>query len=215
MSEGYKPGDLKPGEVNLGTTIMAVAFDGGVVIGADTRTSTGRYIANRASDKLTQITSHIFVCRSGSAADTQSISDVVRVQMAHHELELGRRPQVQTCATLFQNMCYEYKEQISAGIICAGYDDVEGGVVYNIPVGGSMVKLPYTIGGSGSTYIYGYCDANYKPNMTREECLSFVKTCVALAIHRDGSSGGNIRTCVITKDGFEKNFIPGSELPTF
>ena len=34
-----------------GTTIIAVAFDGGVVLGADSRVSTGTYISNRASDK--------------------------------------------------------------------------------------------------------------------------------------------------------------------
>lgn len=43
------------GEVNLGTSIMAAAFDGGVVIGADSRTTTGSYIANRVTDKLTQL----------------------------------------------------------------------------------------------------------------------------------------------------------------
>jgi len=32
------------------------------------------------------------------------------------------------------------------------------------------------IAGSGSTYIFGYCDSNYKPGMTKEECLSFVRT---------------------------------------
>ena len=43
------------GEVSLGTTIMAVSFDGGVVVGADSRTSTGSYVANRVSDKLTPV----------------------------------------------------------------------------------------------------------------------------------------------------------------
>jgi 20S proteasome subunit beta 1 len=100
------------------TTIMAVTFDGGVVMGADSRTSTGlliysllaellgralvcataseadvdtafgrmlrglniagSYVANRVSDKITAIHDRIYVCRSGSAADTQAISDVVR-----------------------------------------------------------------------------------------------------------------------------------------
>ena len=45
----------RAGEVNLGTSIMAAAFDGGVVIGADSRTTTGSYIANRVTDKLTQL----------------------------------------------------------------------------------------------------------------------------------------------------------------
>ncbi|KAJ2343324.1 Proteasome subunit beta type-1, partial [Coemansia sp. RSA 2618] len=63
---------LKPGEVNLGTTIMAVKFDGGVVIAADSRTSTGPYVANRVTDKLTKVNDLIYCCRSGSAADTQA-----------------------------------------------------------------------------------------------------------------------------------------------
>lgn len=45
--------------------------------------------------------------------------------------------------------------------------------VYVVSLGGMMVRQPVTIGGSGSTYIYGYVDAKYKPNMSREECLQF------------------------------------------
>lgn len=45
--------------------------------------------------------------------------------------------------------------------------------VYVVALGGMMVRQPVTIGGSGSTYIYGYVDAKYKPNMSREECLQF------------------------------------------
>ena len=55
------------GEVSLGTTIMACKYAGGVIIGADSRTTTGAYIANRVTDKLTPITSTIYCCRSGSA----------------------------------------------------------------------------------------------------------------------------------------------------
>ena len=38
---------------------------------------------------------------------------------------------------------------------------------------------------------------------------------VALAIHRDGSSGGCIRLAAISKDGVERKVILGNELPTF
>jgi 20S proteasome subunit beta 1 len=37
---------LKSSEVSLGTTIMAVKFDGGVVIGADSRSSVGTYVVS-------------------------------------------------------------------------------------------------------------------------------------------------------------------------
>lgn len=42
-----------------------------------------------------------------------------------------------------------------------------------VSLGGMLISQQVTIGGSGSTYIYGYVDAKYKPNMTKEECLQF------------------------------------------
>lgn len=63
---------------------MAVEYDGGVVLGADSRTSTGSYIANRVSDKITYVSDSIYVCRSGSAADTQAIADILRMYLGMH-----------------------------------------------------------------------------------------------------------------------------------
>ncbi len=52
-----------PEEESTGTTLIAVEYDGGVVLGADTRTSTGTLVVNRSTDKLTPISSHILACR--------------------------------------------------------------------------------------------------------------------------------------------------------
>lgn len=51
----HNPGTSYEGAAppHTGTTIIAVTFDGGVVIGADSRVSTGTYVSNRASDKIT------------------------------------------------------------------------------------------------------------------------------------------------------------------
>ena len=49
--------------VALGTTIMAVASDGGVVLGADSRTSSGAYVANRVQDKITPLADNVYMCR--------------------------------------------------------------------------------------------------------------------------------------------------------
>lgn len=57
--------------ISTGTTLVAAHFRDGVVIAADSRTSTGSYVANRVTDKVTKITDTIYCCRSGSAADTQ------------------------------------------------------------------------------------------------------------------------------------------------
>ena len=45
------------------------------MIGADSRVSTGTYVSNRASDKITPLSDSVYLLRSGSAADTQAVSD--------------------------------------------------------------------------------------------------------------------------------------------
>lgn len=60
---------------STGTTIVACTYKGGVVLGCDGRVSVGNYISNRASNKIAPLAETIFLCRSGSAPDTQIISD--------------------------------------------------------------------------------------------------------------------------------------------
>ncbi|CAO3646270.1 unnamed protein product [Cunninghamella blakesleeana] len=204
---------LKKGEVNLGTSIMAVQFKNGVVVGADSRTTTGAYIANRVTDKLTKVHNCIYCCRSGSAADTQAIADIVHYYLQMYSVQENQAPSVHTASSLFQELCYQNKDNLMAGIIVAGWDEKDGPSVYNVPLGGSLHKQPFAIGGSGSTYIYGYCDSVWKDDMTKEEAVTFVKNALSLAMARDGSSGGVIRYAVITKDGVDRHFVPGNELP--
>jgi len=205
--------DWRDAEHSMGTSIMAVEFNGGVVLGADSRTTTGSYIANRVSDKITPVHDYIYCCRSGSAADTQAISDYVSYYLDIHGIELGTEPEVKTAASLFQQLCYNNKAALQAGIIVAGWDKRFGGSVWNIPLGGSLHKAPFAIGGSGSSYIYGYCDSHFKAGMTREECEQFVINSLTLAMERDGSSGGVIRLAVIDKNGVERKWVPGDKLP--
>lgn len=47
----------------------------------------------------------------------------------------------------------------------------------------------------------------------KSNMLILVHVALALAMARDGSSGGVIRLAVITKEGVERLFIPGNELP--
>ena len=70
-------------------------------------------------------------------------------------------------------------------------------------------------GGSGSAYIYGFCDENWKPDMSEEQCKSFVVQAVSHAMARDGSSGGNIRTVVINKDGVKRSFLDGTQVHSY
>eukprot|EP00913_Durusdinium_trenchii_P007045 g6628.t1 len=176
----YRADDVMKPETAV--TIFVCEFDGGVVMGADSRTSTGQYVANRASRKISKVHDKIFVCRCGSAADTQALTTFVVHYLGQHAVELGKAP-------------------------------TKGGQVYSIPLGGARVRVPWACDGSGSGYIKGFIDANYRPGMSKAECVEFVQRAISLALTRDGSSGGMVRTLVITKDKVEETNLEGNKLP--
>lgn len=43
---------------------------------------------------------------------------------------MGEQPLVKTVANVFREICYANRDQMTAGIICAGWDKREGGQVY-------------------------------------------------------------------------------------
>ena len=166
---------------------------------------------NRFTDKLTPLTDRIYCLRSGSAADTQTIAQVVTYQLdflsfvsfllvhffdhlSIFRAETNEPPLVRIAANCVRRLIYQYRDDFLAGMIVAGWDKKLGGQVrqsnffiifvlnlfllffkvYSCPLGGLLVRQPVSLGGSGSTYIWGYLDNNYRPNMTKQECYDFV-----------------------------------------
>ena len=74
----------------------------------------------------------ILTYRSGSAADTQAMTDIVKNQLEWYEIEFGNPPPVHTAAHLFKNISYDYRDQLTAGLIIAGWDKDNGGQVYSV-----------------------------------------------------------------------------------
>lgn len=46
--------------------------------------------------------------------------------------------------------------------------------VYSVLVSGTIVQQNISIGGSGSSYLYGFMDSQYRDGMTQEECENLV-----------------------------------------
>lgn len=141
------------------------------------------------------------------------MTDYVRHFLAQLAVETGRLPEVKVAAHLMRRLCYQNKDSLMAGVIVGGWDPLCGGTVYNIPVGGACIPMPFALGGSGSTFIYGLVDAEYRDNMTKDEALALVKKAVSHAMARDGSSGGIIRTLVATEEGNVRDYVSGNALP--
>ncbi|XP_034561653.1 proteasome subunit beta type-9 [Notolabrus celidotus] len=213
MLEETGPGWLSE-EVKTGTTIIAIEFKGGVVLGSDSRVSAGEAVVNRVMNKLSPLHDKIYCALSGSAADAQTIAEIVNYQLDVHSTEIGEDPQVCSAATLVRNISYKYKEELSAHLIVAGWDRKDGGQVF-ATLNGLLTRQPFAIGGSGSSYVYGFVDAEYRRDMSKEECQQFVVNTLSLAMNRDGSSGGVAYIVTIDAHKAEEKVILGNDLPTF
>jgi len=112
-----------------------------------------------------------------------------------------------------KNICYKNKDALSAGVIVAGWDPVEGGQVFNVVMGGSCLKQSFALGGSGSLFIYRLLDAEFRPGMTEEEARNLVKKSISHAMARDGSSGGMVRTMTVKAEGNLRDVTSGNNLP--
>ncbi|GIL62796.1 hypothetical protein Vafri_16966 [Volvox africanus] len=212
VSRGASHAEAAP---STGTTIVACTYKGGVVFGADGRVSIGNYIMNRASNKIAPLSDYIFLCRSGSAPDTQIISDNVRHYLHQASAESGEEPSVLMAANLVRLLNYNNKDHLVGAMLVVGWDKHAGGQLYGVPISGTLAKEKWAIDGSGSSYIWGYCDSEFKEDMTRAEAENWVKEALALAMTRDASSGGTIRMYTLDDAGVHYTYIPGDQVPQF
>ena len=189
-----------------------MVYDGGVMLAADSRTSSGIYVANRVADKIWPISKNIFALKSGSAADTQFLLQTTKNYISQFAVDYDDKPPVKVAARILQQYQYEYKDYLSANIILCGVDNLEGPCIYSVGFGGTTLKQNIAMSGSGSTYVFGYIDNNYKANMTKQEAKDFLRNAVALAMYRDNHSGGTIRMLDITKDGVTRDYIPFDQI---
>jgi len=107
-----------------------------------------------------------------------------------------------------RSIIYNNAGSLSASMICSGWDPYKGYQIYSVNQTGFFREENFAMSGSGSVFIYGFADANYRPDFTLEEAKGFIHSAVSLACYRDESSGGVIRMLNITKDGTERFYVP-------
>lgn len=203
---------MEDGFVSAGTTILALKYRDGVLMAADSRTSSGTYVVSRITNKLDEITENIIFCVSGSAADTLKIRRLVRGEIGKLSLIENKPPSVDKATRMVSRIIYDNKGNgVLAAMIIAGVDTAARINKVNI-CGTIETGLDIALGGSGSAFITGFCEAQFRPNMELKEAIDFAKTAIGLAIRSDNSSGGVVRIATITKEKITRYFVPGDSI---
>ncbi|KAL2271274.1 hypothetical protein VTJ83DRAFT_645 [Remersonia thermophila] len=201
-----------PKATSTGTTIVGCLYDGGVVIAADTRATSGPIVADKNCEKLHYISSNIWCAGAGTAADTEFTTALVSSQLELHSLSTGRKPRVVTCMTLLKQHLFRHQGYIGAYLVVAGVDPT-GTHLFTVHAHGSTDKLPYVTMGSGSLAAMSVFETQWKPQLTRDEAVKLCADAIEAGIWNDLGSGSNVDVAVITaeKTTLLRNYLRPNE----
>ncbi|KAI9823597.1 MAG: proteasome core particle subunit beta 2 [Thelocarpon impressellum] len=188
-----------PKATSTGTTIVGCIFDGGVVIAADTRATSGPIVADKNCEKLHYIAPQIWCAGAGTAADTEFTTALISSQLELHALSTGRKPRVVTCMTMLKQHLFRHQGYIGAYLVVAGVDPTGVGL-FTVHAHGSTDKLPYVTMGSGSLAAMSVFETQWRPKLSRDDAVGLASRAIQAGIFNDLGSGSNVDVCVITPE---------------
>jgi 20S proteasome subunit beta 2 len=188
-----------PKPKKTGTTIVGCVFDGGVVLGADTRSTNDTEVAEKNCTKIHYMAPNIYCCGAGTAADTEKTTELIASQLELLRMETHSESRVATAMVHLKRMLYRYQGYISAALVLGGVD-VSGPHIYQIHPHGSTSKLSYTTMGSGSLAAMAVFESSFRDSMSEQEAVTLVQRSIMAGIFNDLGSGSNCDICVIRAD---------------
>jgi 20S proteasome subunit beta 1 len=123
------------------------------------------------------------------------------------------RRAVAAAAEFASNVVQRNKSSLSGAFVIGGWDLDGGYQLYHVSSSGLLMRKKIILAGSGSGYIFGWCDANYCEDFTLDEAIDFCVRGVAHAMVRDGSCGGIINVVQITEAGVKRMTVKPKSLP--
>jgi 20S proteasome subunit beta 2 len=195
---------IVPLAMKTGTTIVGIVYDGGVVLGADTRATSDSEVAEKNCTKIDYLAPNMYCCGAGTAADTTNTCQLISAQLEFQRLDTHRSSRVVTAVTLLKRKLFPYQGHISAALVLGGCD-INGPHVYQIYPHGSTSKLPYTSMGSGSLAAMAVMESSWRENMNEVDAVKLVERAIGAGIFNDLGSGGNCDICIIRTDGTADN----------
>jgi proteasome beta subunit len=185
-------GDLAP----HGTTIVAAAFPGGVVMAGDRRATMGNIIAQRDIEKVFAADEFSIIGIAGAAGLAVELVGLFQVELEHYEKIEGAPLSLVGKANRLANMIRLNLGLAMQGLIVlplfAGWDEATGdGRIFSYDAtGGRYEEHAYFSVGSGSVFARGSLKKLYRPDFDTNEAAMAVIQALYDAADDDSATGG-------------------------
>jgi proteasome beta subunit len=186
-----------------GTTILGMVCKDGVVIATERRATMGTLIAHKATKKLYKIDNHLALATAGLVGDLQVLSRYLSAEVNLYRLKRGVQMPIKSAATLMSNILNQRKFYPYYVQLILGGWDINGGHIYSLDAAGGAIPDKYTAGGSGSPYVFGVLEDQYKDNMTADEGINIATRAITAAMGRDSASGNGVDIALINGKEFK------------
>ncbi|GAA1986162.1 proteasome subunit beta [Amycolatopsis minnesotensis] len=188
-------------EVPHGTTIVAVTFDGGVLIAGDRRATTGNLIANRDMDKVHVTDEYSAVGIAGTAGLALDMVRLYAVELGHYEKLEGVPLSLDGKTNKLAAMVKANLDAAMAGLavvpLFVGYDTEaadsrRGGRIVSYDVAGGRYEEfgGYHAIGSGSMFAKSALKKLYDPDAGAEGAIRAAVEALYDAADDDTATGG-------------------------
>src|SRR5207244_4240033 len=142
-------------DVPHGTTVLAIRYEGGVVMAGDRRATAGYSIASRRIEKVFPADDFSGVAIAGAAGPAVEMVRLFQVQLEHYEKLEGQVLSLEGKANQLGQMVLQHLPMAMQGFVVvplfAGYDlRRQGGRIYTYdPTGGRYEETDFHADGSG------------------------------------------------------------------
>ena len=195
--------DLSPGRVDAphGTTIVAIAFTGGVLIAGDRRATSGNVIAQRDMEKVYVTDEYSAVGIAGSAGLALELVRLYAVELEHYEKIEGVSLSLDGKTNRLATMVRGNLEMAMAGLavvpLFVGFDpeaadsDQAGRIVsFDVTGGRYEERAGYYAVGSGSVFAKSAIKKLYDPAADADAAIRVAIEALYDAADDDSATGG-------------------------
>jgi proteasome beta subunit len=179
-----------------GTTIVAAAFPGGVVVAGDRRATMGNIIAQRDIEKVFAADEFSIIGIAGAAGIAVELVGLFQVELEHYEkiegAPLSLVGKANRLATMIRLNLGLAMQGLTVVPLFAGWDETtgEGRIFSYDATGGRYEEHAYFSVGSGAVFARGSLKKLYRPDFDVNEAAMAVIQALYDAADDDSATGG-------------------------
>ena len=195
------------GAVNVGTSVMGIKYQGGVMLAADTAISYGGMRAVKDARRIEKLNDEIVFASSGEMADFQELAKQMRMQQEFDEISNDGATFMapRDYYNFIANLNYRRRlkmDPLWCTTIIAGVSASSGeSFLGQCDMYGTKVEANYLLTGLSAHYCQVLMENAWREDLSEADARGIIEQCMRVMFYRDKKALDNIQISTVTAAG--------------